>query len=187
MIANYYFRKTFNLASTNIEELLLSATCTDVYAGTMRPLRVFINGTEINSRIEAVSGQGNETLYFDLTSFAHLVRTGTNTLAVQVGNTWASDWDDVAFDVSLKAVFSNPHAPRLSVQRTQPNGTQVQVETPIGIWQIQSCDGMPAINWQVMQTFTNSVGGVQTFPDTGQNGRLPPASVSGRFYRLVPF
>src|SRR6185295_820793 len=130
ILANYYFRKTFTLASTNVEELLLSATCTDLYAGVLCPLRVFLNGTEINSRIEAVSGQGNETLYFDLTPFAPLVRAGTNTIAVQVGNTWAADWDDVAFDVCLKAVFANPATTRLRVLRDQSNATQVQIEAP---------------------------------------------------------
>jgi hypothetical protein len=152
----------------------------------MKPLRVFINGTEIASRIEAVSGQGNETLYFDLTPFAHLVRSGTNTLAVQVGNTWATDWDDVAFDVSLKAIFANPTTPRLTVQCTQPGSTYVLVEASAGIWQIQSCDGLSA-PWQPMLAFTNSGASTLTFPDTGQSGRLPPASVRGRFYRLVPF
>jgi len=38
-----------------------------------------------------------------------------------------------------------------------------------------------------MQTFTNTAGGVQTFQDTGQNGRVPPMNVPNRFYRLAPF
>ena len=184
----YYFRKTFNVTSTEFEELLLCATCTDVYADTICPLGVFINGTEIKSTIEAVSGQGNEILYFDLTPFAQLIQPGTNIIAVKVGNTWASDWDDVAFDVSLRAVPYHPVVPRLTAQSAFSSVPRLSVETPTGsIWQIQSCDGLPPVNWQVMQTFTNTVGGVQTFQDTGQNGRGLPINVRSRFYRLAPF
>jgi hypothetical protein len=62
------------------------------------------------------------------------------------------------------------------------------VESSAGsIWQIQSSDGLSPVNWQVMQTFTNLAGGVQTFQDTGQNGRVPPMNVPNRFYRLVPY
>jgi hypothetical protein len=184
----YYFRKTFQVASTNCEELLLCATCTDNYAGSMCPLRVFINGAEIKSTIEAVSGQGNEVIYFDLIPFAHLVQPGPNILAVQVGNTWASDWDDVAFDVCLRAVLYHPVVPRLVVQGGPPDAPRLSLETPAGsIWQLQSSDGLSPVNWQMMQTFTNTAGGVQTFQDTGQNGHVPPMDVRCRFYRLMPF
>jgi hypothetical protein len=99
----YYFRKQFVLGSANVEELLLSATCTDDSGSAPYPIRVFLNGTEINSRIETVTAQGNETRYFDLIPFASLLQPGTNTIAVLVSNYW-STWDDVAFDVSLKAI-----------------------------------------------------------------------------------
>jgi hypothetical protein len=184
----YYFRKKFNVTSTEFEELLLSATCTDLYGDTIRPLGVFINGNEIKSTIEAISGQGNEVLYFDLTPFAHLILPGTNTIAVKVGNTWASDWDDVAFDISLRAVLYHPVVPRLTAQFAPLGASRLLVETPAGsIWQIQSTDRLSLVTWQVMETFTNTAGGVQTFQDTGQNGRVPPMNVPNRFYRLVPF
>ena len=184
----YYFRKKFNVTSTNIEELLLCATCTDNYAGTLCPLRVFINGTKIDSTIEAVSGQGNETLYFDLTPFTPLIRAGTNTLAVRIGNTWAADWDDVAFDVSLRTVTYNPLVARLTMQAGPPQATAISAQTPTGtVWRLESYDGMQAASWQLVQVFTNTTGSVQTIQDTGQNGRMPPASVRNRFYRLVPF
>jgi hypothetical protein len=184
----YYFRKKFNVTSTDFEELLLCATATDNYAGTIRPLGVFINGTEIKSTIETVSGEGNEILYFDLTPFAQLIQTGTNIIAVKVGNTWASDWDNVAFDVSLRAVLYHPLVPRLTAQSAPPGAPRLSVETPAGsIWQIQSSDGLSPLNWQVMLTFTNTAGGMQTFQDTGQNGRVPPMNVRSRFYRLAPF
>jgi hypothetical protein len=188
MLPAYYFRKKFNVASTHFEELLLCATCTDIYAGTICPLGVFINGTKIKSTIETVSGQGNQILYFDLTPFAHLIQPGTNTIAVKLGNTWATGWDDVAFDVSLRAVPYHPVVARLSLQSGPPAVTRVSVESAAGtIWQIQSSDKWSPANWQLMQTFTNTGGGVQTFQDTGQNGRLPPTNVRNRYYRSVPF
>jgi len=101
--AAYYFRKQFTLASADLEELLLSATCTDDSGSAPYPIHVFLNGSEINSRIETVTAQGNETRYFDLIPFASLLQSGTNTIAVLVSNYW-STWDDVAFDVSLKAI-----------------------------------------------------------------------------------
>ena len=91
------------LTSADVEELLLSATCTDDSGSAPYPIRVFLNGAEIKSRIETVTSQGNETRYFDLIPFASLLQAGTNTIAFLVSNYW-STWDDVAFDVSLKAI-----------------------------------------------------------------------------------
>ena len=102
-LPNYYFRTQFNLADTNIEELLLSATCTDVSVSAIFPLQVFLNGKVVPSFVDAVTMQGNETRHFDLVPYISLLKPGLNTLAVKIGNTW-SDYDDVAFDVSLKAV-----------------------------------------------------------------------------------
>jgi hypothetical protein len=82
----------------------------------------------------------------------------------------------------------HPVVPRLSLQGGPPAATRLSVETPAGsIWQIQSSDSLRPVNWQVMQTFTNSAGGMQTLQDTGQNGRVPPANARSRFYRLTPF
>jgi hypothetical protein len=182
----YYFRKKFNVTTTNFEELLLCATCTDNYGGTLYPLKLYINGNEIKSSVETVSGQGNEIQYFDLMPYANLIQPGTNTIAVKLSNGWASDWDDVAFDISLRAVAYHPVIPRLALQSAPPNATQLSVETPAGsIWQIQSCD--TSTNWQTMLTFTNTTGGTQVFQDTGQNGRPLPGNTKSRFYRLVPW
>src|SRR5207253_2087999 len=116
----YYFRKKFVAASADIEELLLSATCTDDSGIALYPIRVFLNGDEVKCRIETVTSQGNEVRHFDLTPFAQMIQAGTNTIAVLVSNYWSS-WDDVAFDVSLKAVQYHPVTPRLTVQ-TAPAG-----------------------------------------------------------------
>lgn len=183
----YYFRKQF-VGTSAIEELLLAATCTDDYGGAIFPLRVFLNGTEITSSgIEAVTGAGNEVRYFDLTPFSQLLRLGINTIAVQLNNTWDPAWDNVAFDLSLKAVPRPVSTPRLSVSGSVGNGTQLVLQTPAHtIWRIESCDGFTEGPWKLVQTVTNT-DGLLNLLDSGQNGRPPPQNVRARFYRLVPF
>jgi hypothetical protein len=103
----YYFRKTFVAHTSQIEELLLTATCTDAYGGVNYLPRLFLNGTEIiTTGMEITTGQGNEVRYFDLHPFVHLIQPGTNTIAVQLRNATDSRWDDVAFDMGLKAIPS---------------------------------------------------------------------------------
>jgi hypothetical protein len=178
LLPNYYFRTQFNVADTNIEELLLSATCTDVSVSAFFPLRVFLNGKPIPSFIDAVTMQGNETRYFDLVPYISFLKPGLNTLAVQIGNTW-SDYDDVAFDVSLKAVTYRAFVPNLAVRRSA-DATQLAADTPPGtIWQLQSCDTLSEPNWRILQTFTNTEGAIQTIP--------APATGAQAFYRLVPY
>ncbi len=188
LLPNYYFRRKFVVPSTDVEELLLCATCTDVSSTTIYPLRVFINGTEVKTFIDVVTMNGNETRYFDLTPFASMLQPGSNTLAVQLGNWW-SDYDIVAFDVSLKAIPYHPILPKLQFQFSN-SSPSVSVETPLNsVWTLQSRDAMSAggAGWQLMQTFTNTIGGVQSFQDTGQNGRTAPSNAGIRLYRLVPF
>jgi hypothetical protein len=183
----YYFRKKFVVPSADIEEFLVSATCTDVSATSLYPLRLFLNGSEVQSTLDIVTGQGNEVRYFDLTPFASLIHQGTNTIAALVGNWW-SDYDDVAFDLRLQAVPYHPATPRLNLQGAGLGGTFLAADTPQAtIWQLQSCDALDTANWQLVQTFTNFGGGVQVIADTGQNGRPPPAGVRARFYRLAPY
>jgi hypothetical protein len=180
----YYFRKTFVVNSPR-QELLLAATCTDDYGGTIYPLRVFINGTEIKSSgIETVTGQGNETRYFDLTPFEKLLQIGTNLIAVQLNNAFNSSWDDVAFDVSLKAVIQSFSNFTLDALGRDAAGAHLKIETPVGtLWQLESRDGF-SDTWHLVQTVP---GGTQQILDSGQNGRSHPSSVISRFYRLRPF
>jgi len=108
----YYFRKQFNVAGDAYQDLLLEATCTDDYAGTVYPLEIYLNGTRLETTgIAAVTGTGNATLYYDLTPFLHLIQQGSNTIAVIVNNTWQSSWDNVAFDVGLKAIAGGSAGP----------------------------------------------------------------------------
>lgn len=187
LLPNFYFRRQFTLASTNIEELLLSATCTDVSVATIYPLGLFLNGIGIPAVIDTVTMQGNETRYFDLTPYASLLQIGTNTIAAEIGNTW-SDYDDIAFDISLKGVMYHPILPCVSLQWSNAVGPILSVESPADtIWQLQSSDTISQKDWQVLQTFTNTSGGAQSFLDTGQNGRTPPGTTTNRFYRVVPY
>lgn len=186
LLPHYYFRRQFILSSINFEELLLAATCTDVSVSAYYPLQVYLNGRIVPSFIDTVTMQGNDVRYFDLTPFIPYLRAGTNTLAIQLGNYW-SDFDNVAFDVSLKAVPHHSAAtPRLELHSNQP--PVLSVTTPAGtIWRVESCDSLATNNWQIMQVFTNTGTGAQIISDTGQNGRPAPSTVRSRFYRLVPF
>lgn len=101
----YYFRKQFTVNGASYQDLLLEATCTDDYAGTVYPLEIYLNGTRLETTgIACVTGTGNTVLYYDLTPFLPLITQGVNTIGVVVNNTWQSTWDNVAFDIGLKAI-----------------------------------------------------------------------------------
>ncbi|MDQ6630305.1 MAG: FG-GAP-like repeat-containing protein, partial [Verrucomicrobiota bacterium] len=183
----YYFRKNFTVPDTNLEELLLVATCTDDYADVRYPLKVYLNGQEIvTSGIEAVSFTGNDIKCFDLTPFQNLLTPGINTIGVILNNTWQWDWDNIAFDVSLKAVPAAVSA-RFQSIRYQPAGVDLQISAPVGSSvRVESRDSLTA-PWQAMQTLDNiSTSSIWIF-DFGQNGRTPPSAASQRFYRIVSF
>jgi hypothetical protein len=194
----YYFRRDFVLPSFPCEELLLSATCTD--AGN--PPDIYLNGTKlVTSGIDVVSNPGNEVRYYDLTPFADLLHAGTNTIAVALHNVWAVDYDDIAFDMNLKAVTGTPEANpslNISTQLIQAgagaNGggslltPQINLSVsvpPNTVWRIESAESL-AGPWQLMEVITNTLAAPLSIVDTGQNGRLPPSAVPARFYRLVP-
>lgn len=187
-LPQYFFRRNFVLESLDWEELLLIATCTDNYGGSIFPLRVWINGKEIpGTGIETVSGQGNEPRYFDLAPFIPLLKPGTNSLAILLGNTWASDFDDVAFDVSLKAVNFKPVYPKFGTLAKDSSGVRLGINVPPGsIWQIQSADAFGSAQWQTLGYLTNTAQGPQSIYDTGQNGRKHPSQAPTRTYRLQP-
>jgi hypothetical protein len=182
---SYYFRKTFTVNDPLFEELLLQANCTDDFGGRTYPLRVWLNGKEIvTSGIDAVSSDGNETKYYDLTLFQHLLVPGTNTIAVQLNNVWAATWDNVSFDVGLIGVPSLFNAIELlSVQRTLTNAL-LQISAPVGTsLRIESRDSSGG-QWQFAGSLS-ATAPVVTFSDTGQNGRLSPVQVSSRYYRVI--
>jgi hypothetical protein len=183
----YCFRRSFWCDPGELEELLLAATCTDDYGGSILPLKVWINGTEIiTTGIEAVTGQGNEKRYFDLSPFIHLVREGANTIAVLVRNTWTDSWDDVAFDVSLRAIARQHHGARLRIESAGTYGSLLSVEASAGsIWRIESCDRVLGGGWQFLETFT-STGAREWFWDT--RSAIGVFGIGDtHFYRLTPF
>jgi hypothetical protein len=195
--AAYYFRRNFVLPSQPCEELLLSAICTD--AGM--PPGIYLNGVKLpTSGIEVASNPGNKTEYYDLTPFLELLRPGTNTIAVKLNNTWAVDWDDIAFDLNLKTIAgAAPVEPHLEIV-TQANQSQTFSTTastaasPISlnffgptnsVWRVESTDVLPPV-WQLMDVITIGSSSSLLLQDTGQNGRLLPSQTPSRFYRVVP-
>jgi hypothetical protein len=149
-----------------------------------------------------VSNPGNEVRYFDLTPFADLLHPGVNTIAVALKNVWASDWDDIAFDMDLKAVTSIAvQNPSLDISTEVVYGIQnypggggpipfVQISLnasvpPNTVWRVESADTLSG-PWQLVDVVSNTLGGVLSVIDTGQNGRLAPWVVGARFYRLTP-
>ncbi|HEY0456202.1 MAG TPA: hypothetical protein VGE41_07480 [Verrucomicrobiae bacterium] len=187
-LPSYYFRRNFVLSSLDFEELLLLATCTDSYGGNIYPLRVFLNGSEIvTSGIEAVTGQGNEERCFDLAPFLSMLRLGTNSIAVMLNNGWTTDFDDVAFDVGLKAVSFKPNHPHFGSMSKDNSGVRLGINVPSGsVWQIQSADGSAGAPWQTFNILSN-LSGSQSILDSGGNGRPSPNSVPARTYRLQPY
>jgi hypothetical protein len=194
----YFFRKSFVLPA-GCEELLLSATCTD--AGY--PPDIYLNGTKlVTSGIDIVSNPGNDVRYYDLTPFLNLLQPGSNTIAVALQNTWAVDYDDIAFDMDLKAVAGPAAAvtPQVNISTGTGMGASGSISgfaTPISqinlnisvppntVWRVESEDSL-AGPWQLMDVVTNTAAGVLSLMDTGQNGRLPPSQTPTRFYRMVP-
>ncbi len=181
--AAYYFRKKFLAGNVPPEELLLTATCTDAYGGAIYPPRIFLNGVElITTGIDVVSGQGNTLRHFDLHPFLGLIRPGTNTVAVQLRNARAADFDDVAFDLGLDAVLSPEWAPRLTMTRAALDRVGLEVITPPGtLWRVLSTDEVAQNVSRVVHAFTNQTGGPLTIWDYGKAG------TGSRFYRLSPF
>src|SRR5439155_9029964 len=187
--ANYYFRRAFNVTNTDLAELLLAATCTDDYGGINYPLQVYLNGRAIPATaVELGTGTGNEVRYFDLTPFSDFVHTGSNTIALAIGNAYAPDWDNIAFDVALKTILAKSSLARISSIDKQSSAIRLGIDTPIGtVWNLESADRLGSTDWQTFETFTNTVSGTRYTLDTGQGGRSPPSSTALRFYRLTPF
>jgi hypothetical protein len=184
----YYFRGTFNVTQTNQEELLMAATCTDNYGGTIYPMRVWFNGVEvITSGIDCVCFDGNQVEYFDFTPFQNLLHSGPNLIAVQVSNTWQVGWDNVAFDVCLQAVPCVGDSATILACVPGNGAVSVEISAPLGSnVRLDSEDQLSGL-WQEVQTIPN----IQTTPlwitDTGQNGRLSPPGTTTRFYRATSF
>lgn len=178
----YFFRRTFTVTAADFQEFLLAARATDDFNGQTYPLRVYLNGQELGSLgIDAVSGTGSITKWFDLLPFADLVQPGTNTIAVEVQNGWAADWDNVAFDLSLRAVpaASSSEAAKFTSIQSDGNGTvTLRINGPAGSsWQVESADS-PVGTWQTVQTLTIKSGAGTVITDS--------TGTRARFYRIVP-
>lgn len=178
----YYFRTRFVVTNSEYSELLLSATCTDNYAGIIYPPTLYLNGAELpTTTLEIVTGQGNDVQYYDLTPFASRLRPGTNTIAVLLRNTWSS-WDDVAFDLDLKAIPAPPATapPRITSLQPEPNMLHLNVTAPAHtFWRLErSAQLRPEVVWEPATNFTVPGSGSATVTDD------KPAGSPTRFYRL---
>jgi hypothetical protein len=187
----YYFRREFLLADPRVDELLLAARATDNFNGKSYPLRVYLNGQEfLSSGIDTVSGSGNTVQYFDLLPFSDLLRPGTNTLAVMLQNGWASDWDNVGFDLALKAVPSR--SPSASAQfksiRPDPDGS---VSLSIAgltnsSWALEcSEDFSVARAWRRVRSLIIGPDGTAAVIHRPGGGGSTASNGGVRFYRLV--
>ena len=183
--SSYFFRTTFTLLDTDFEELLLGANCTDDYAGTTYPLRLWLNGQEVvTSGINAVSSDGNETKYFDLTPFQNLLTVGINTIAIQLNNAWAATWDNISFDASLIGVPSLFNVIELISAQRAGNNVTLQISAPVGTsLRVESRDSITG-QWQFVGN-TNATSPVTSFSDFGQNGRVAPSLAPARYYRVI--
>src|SRR5262249_34625469 len=141
----YYFRKTFTVTNTNLEEFLLSATCTLNQDGGQSIL-MYLNGRYVPATdIGAVSDQGNQVLYFDLAPFINYLQPGTNLVAVRLNNTLGLSWDDVAFDINLKVlpgVAPTSPAQIIAVSRDASSAALTIHAPSNSVWCIQSRDGL---------------------------------------------
>jgi hypothetical protein len=177
---SYYFRRSFAMAQTNLTALLLAATCTDDYAGTTYPMRIWVNGTEVPGPVEAVSGEGNVVKYFDLTPFSKLFKHAfSNLIAVQLNNGWADDWDNVAFDISLIGI------PETGVSALIPRFTLIapsggnsillnMTAVATSTWMLESSGDL--ISWGAVAAIAFDGGGSASTTLPTQNNRV--------FYRL---
>ena len=174
----YHFRKQFIASGALIDDLLLSVACTDVSSTAYYPISVYLNGMEIPSTAELTSAQGNEIQHFDLTPFAHLIVPGNNLIAVKLRNYWA-DWDDVAFDLGLKARVRTSRATRLELTSAVPCRLRAS-GSPGTIWNLQTRSGEQE-PWRTVKPFTNLTGWVE-LDDTAT-----VRENECRLYRLAPF
>jgi len=179
----YYFRKNF-FADSGAKELLLAGTCTDDYDGKVYPLRLWINGIEAaTSGIEAVSGEGNVLKYFDLAPFLNLVRPGQNTIAIMLTNTWQPDWDNIAFDISLRAILQDetPGGPIAEIQEiTLTLGAPILLTlraTGASTWRLEDSEELEDEPWNFVRAVTFESAGTVEVIDSRR-------SDLSHFYRL---
>jgi hypothetical protein len=187
----YYFRRTFTNSGSQFEEFLLAATATDDFNGQTYPLRVFLNGQELGAAgVEAVTGTGTPVKYFDLLPFADLLRPGENIIAVKLQNGWANDWDNVAMDLSLRAVpvsASSGLAQFTSIYPEPKGMVTLRISGPEGTsWRLECADSpWPSSSWQTVQSRITVCPTGVTVTDSSGPARTRWQWTGARFYRLV--
>lgn len=188
----YYFRRTF-YAAAGARELLLAATCTDDYGGKVYPLRIWLNGSEVpTGGIEAVSGDGNTVKYFDLSPFLSMIRPGANTIAVMLNNTWQPGWDDVALDISLRAIpqpindFESASIDSVNFSTDGAVTLRLSATGASTWWLESSADAADPSSWAPIHEVTfESATSMSVTPTTTGNAASALRFARTRFYRLV--
>jgi hypothetical protein len=107
-----------------------------------------------------------------------------------VQNAWASDWDNVAFDLSLKAVplaaLTDGMAQFSSIQPNPDGSVTLFVTGAVGTtWTVQSSDNARAGSWRDVGSVVIGSSTGTALVDGGQNGQAPFNTSSNRFYRLT--
>jgi hypothetical protein len=111
---------------------------------------------------------------------------GKNTLAVQLQNYFEQGWDDLSFDVALKANFYGDYAPKINSVQRSGNNAIVNMSSGAGnIMRLESTDKLQDL-WKFVDSITNLGGQNISIIDFGQNGRPLPSAVTNRFYRVTP-
>ena len=175
---SYFFRTTFVAPDKPVDELLLSAFTVQEQVALNPHTRVFLNGIELPAMIDLASTQGNELRHFDLAPFVHLLKPGTNTLAIEVANAWSS-WDDVAFDASLSFMSSSSPCGHLD-SRTTAAALQLYADLPPStVWRLQSSSS-DVDSWRDVRQVFSGEGGMAMLHEE------PLKNASDCYFRLIP-
>jgi hypothetical protein len=127
-----------------------------------------------------VSGDGNLEKFYDLTPFAEQILEGTNSIAVQLSNAWEAGWDNVAFDVSLRAISDEtPAAASLTAVALASNSLRLTLRADAASrWRLEAASSVSAAAWDALAEVAF------TGPET-RVVEVTRVAGSAKFYRLV--
>jgi uncharacterized repeat protein (TIGR01451 family) len=101
----FYFRTTFAVSTTNLSELVAygkSTTGPDLGPGIKE---IYLNGHYVPIQDPGLTDDpGNDVRLLDLTPFIDYLDVEQNVVAIKLENRYNATWDDVAFDLQIKAL-----------------------------------------------------------------------------------
>jgi hypothetical protein len=102
---------------------------------------------------------------------------------VMLNNTWQPDWDNVAFDLALKAIQGNSTLSTARISKiTAQNGGPFRLEIAGSTgsrWNIETCLQPAASRWSVVQSVSLGASGTSTVDLPAITGQ------SAGYYRLT--